>query len=102
VIIPSPSPHFQVVTNTEVNMNVHQKTSTLLIHNTKLKDSGEYTCKPSNAREASVMVHIIQEEKPAAMQTGGVSCVLPVSLSTYILLLLLSAMLCRLISDLAS
>ncbi|CAL4107291.1 unnamed protein product [Meganyctiphanes norvegica] len=87
--------------NIEVNMNVHQKTSTLLIHNTKLKDSGEYTCKPSNAREASVMLHIIQEEKPAAMQTGGVSCELPVSVLTYIPLLLLSTMLC-LISDLAS
>ncbi|XP_046431360.1 hemicentin-2-like isoform X2 [Neodiprion fabricii] len=48
-------------------------TSKLLVTQARLTDSGNYTCIPSNANPASVMVHVLNGEHPAAMQHGG-SC----------------------------
>lgn len=36
-----------------------ETTSRLLIKFTDRKDSGEYSCKPSNAKNASVRVHVL-------------------------------------------
>uniref|UniRef100_A0A8D8UXJ4 Down syndrome cell adhesion molecule homolog n=1 Tax=Cacopsylla melanoneura TaxID=428564 RepID=A0A8D8UXJ4_9HEMI len=46
-------------------------TSYLLIQQAELKDSGKYSCSPSNADVASVYVHVLNGERPAAMQTGS-------------------------------
>nr|KAF7394347.1 hypothetical protein H0235_016942 [Vespula pensylvanica] len=45
-------------------------TSWLLIQAAQPSDSGEYSCKPSNANTASVKVHVLHGERPEAMQTG--------------------------------
>lgn len=46
-------------------------TSYLLIQHAELSDSGKYSCSPSNADVASVRVHVLNGERPAAMQTGS-------------------------------
>ncbi|XP_046661230.1 uncharacterized protein LOC124354651 isoform X1 [Homalodisca vitripennis] len=46
-------------------------TSYLLIQHAELEDSGKYSCSPSNADVASVRVHVLNGERPAAMQTGS-------------------------------
>lgn len=45
-------------------------TSRLLIQKATPADSGLYTCTPSNANSASVRVHILNGEHPAAMHHG--------------------------------
>ncbi|KAF7991090.1 hypothetical protein HCN44_002652 [Aphidius gifuensis] len=45
-------------------------TSWLLIQSAQPSDSGEYSCKPSNANTASIRVHVVNGERPEAMQTG--------------------------------
>ncbi|XP_053594152.1 zwei Ig domain protein zig-8-like [Microplitis mediator] len=45
-------------------------TSWLLIQTAQPSDSGEYSCKPSNANTASIRVHVVNGERPEAMQTG--------------------------------
>ncbi|XP_011501197.1 PREDICTED: neurotrimin-like [Ceratosolen solmsi marchali] len=45
--------------------------SRLLIQKAIQKDSGLYTCTPSNAHPNSVRVHILNEEHPAAMHRGS-------------------------------
>ncbi|XP_043288301.1 kin of IRRE-like protein 2 [Venturia canescens] len=45
-------------------------TSWLLIQSAQASDSGEYSCKPSNANTASIRVHVVNGERPEAMQTG--------------------------------
>ncbi|RZF35808.1 hypothetical protein LSTR_LSTR006266 [Laodelphax striatellus] len=45
-------------------------TSKLLVTKASLTDSGNYTCVPSNAKPASVYVHVLNGEHPAAMQHG--------------------------------
>lgn len=42
--------------------------SQLVIARAQKHDSGNYTCAPSNARPASITVHVLDGEKPAAMQ----------------------------------
>ncbi|CAL4061150.1 unnamed protein product, partial [Meganyctiphanes norvegica] len=64
----SGKPNLEVVEDVEVNMDSRANSSKLIIHKSTSADSGKYTCKPSNAKEASVDVHIIREEQPAAMQ----------------------------------
>ncbi|GAB0094746.1 Ig-like domain-containing protein [Sergentomyia squamirostris] len=46
-------------------------TSYLLIQDAELTDSGKYSCSPSNADVASVRVHVLNGERPEAMQTGS-------------------------------
>ncbi|KAA0189596.1 hypothetical protein HAZT_HAZT001835, partial [Hyalella azteca] len=47
--------------------------SSLLVANATQKDSGKYSCKPANAGNASVVVHVLKSETPAAMQTTNSS-----------------------------
>ncbi|XP_054278192.1 zwei Ig domain protein zig-8-like [Macrosteles quadrilineatus] len=42
--------------------------SELVLPRARSDDSGNYTCVPSNAQAASISVHVIKREKPAAMQ----------------------------------
>ncbi|XP_045599951.1 zwei Ig domain protein zig-8 [Procambarus clarkii] len=46
-------------------------TSNLLVRRASLKDSGTYSCNPSSAPVAKVLVHILNGEYPEAMQHGG-------------------------------
>ncbi|CAG7692176.1 unnamed protein product [Allacma fusca] len=43
----------------------------LVIKSTEKRDSGNYTCAPSNLDSASVMLHVLNGEHPAAMQQGS-------------------------------
>jgi len=46
--------------------------SKLSVENVQRSHTGNYTCAPSNARPASVMVHVVDDESgPAAMQHGN-------------------------------
>ncbi|KAH8256445.1 hypothetical protein KR032_007292 [Drosophila birchii] len=45
-------------------------TSRLMLTRASLKDSGNYTCVPNGAIPASVRVHVLTGEQPAAMQTS--------------------------------
>ncbi|KAK4029760.1 hypothetical protein OUZ56_022726 [Daphnia magna] len=48
--------------------------TSLLLRQVRLSDSGKYSCTPSNADPASVTLHVLQGERPAAMQSNtGVS-----------------------------
>ncbi|XP_066581023.1 transmembrane and immunoglobulin domain-containing protein 1-like [Prorops nasuta] len=49
------------------------RTSRLLISKALPADSGNYTCAPSTAESASVLVHVLNGEHPAAMQHGNSS-----------------------------
>ncbi|XP_054286407.1 hemicentin-1-like isoform X4 [Macrosteles quadrilineatus] len=66
-------------------------TSKLLVTKAALTDSGNYTCVPSNANPASVYVHVLNGEHPAAMQHGGtshvISSTLPVLVTFFVTLL---------------
>ncbi|KYN18266.1 hypothetical protein ALC57_09373, partial [Trachymyrmex cornetzi] len=44
--------------------------SSLVIHNARGEDSGNYTCSPSNLDSASVQLHVLNGEHPAAIQRG--------------------------------
>lgn len=43
----------------------------LVIFNTRRDDSGNYSCSPSNLDSASVLLHVLSGEQPAAMQHGN-------------------------------
>ncbi|XP_036335501.1 uncharacterized protein LOC118745941 [Rhagoletis pomonella] len=45
--------------------------SILLISDADLLDSGKYSCYPSNTEIASIRVHVLQGERPEAMQTNS-------------------------------
>ncbi|XP_017777363.1 PREDICTED: uncharacterized protein LOC108563253, partial [Nicrophorus vespilloides] len=47
------------------------RTSRLLISRALSTDTGNYTCSPSSSDAASVMVHVLNGEQPAAMQHGN-------------------------------
>ncbi|XP_043283589.1 lachesin-like isoform X4 [Venturia canescens] len=62
-------------------------TSKLLVTQARSSDSGNYTCVPSNANPASVIVHVLNGEHPAAMQHGGSCGLAPtILLATFTLL----------------
>ncbi|XP_017853731.1 zwei Ig domain protein zig-8 isoform X2 [Drosophila busckii] len=48
-------------------------TSRLMLTRASLRDSGNYTCVPNAAVPASVRVHVLTGEQPAAMQTSNAS-----------------------------
>uniref|UniRef100_A0A1B6CUT9 Ig-like domain-containing protein n=1 Tax=Clastoptera arizonana TaxID=38151 RepID=A0A1B6CUT9_9HEMI len=68
-------------------------TSKLLVTKAVLSDTGNYTCVPSNANPASVYVHVLNGEHPAAMQHGevGVGSALVAKIWTILLLAILAA-----------
>ncbi|XP_063218513.1 transmembrane and immunoglobulin domain-containing protein 1-like [Bacillus rossius redtenbacheri] len=72
-------------------------TSKLLVTKAALGDSGNYTCVPSNANPASVWVHVLNGEHPAAMQHGelGASARLEAPLWLHAAAILLAAALRR-------
>ncbi|KAJ2938489.1 hypothetical protein O0L34_g12936 [Tuta absoluta] len=43
----------------------------LIIYNPRREDSGNYSCAPSNLDPASVVLHVLSGEQPAAMQHGN-------------------------------
>lgn len=47
-----------------VDVKLMPNGSILTVNKTKLIHNGNYTCEPSNARATSVMVHVIEGEKP--------------------------------------
>ncbi|XP_041980762.1 limbic system-associated membrane protein-like [Aricia agestis] len=47
------------------------RTSRLLIARASPRDSGNYTCAPSSSDSASVVVHVVSGERPAAMQSNA-------------------------------
>ncbi|XP_013140366.1 PREDICTED: protein amalgam-like [Papilio polytes] len=56
-----------------VETDQHLRTSRLLVARATTKDSGNYTCVPSNSDTASIMVHVVNSERPQAMQSGSSS-----------------------------
>ncbi|XP_031763064.2 hemicentin-2-like [Galleria mellonella] len=48
------------------------RTSRLLIARASPRDSGNYTCAPSSSDSASVVVHVVSGERPAAMQSNAI------------------------------
>lgn len=52
-------------------------TSRLMLTRASLRDSGNYTCAPVGAIPASVRVHVLTGEQPAAMQTSKGSGIAP-------------------------
>ncbi|KAK0072942.1 hypothetical protein PV325_010499 [Microctonus aethiopoides] len=67
----------RVLTDQYGKLAIHSPTQTengfdskLVIHNARLEDSGNYTCSPSNLDSASVHLHVLNGEHPAAIQRG--------------------------------
>ncbi|XP_068624213.1 uncharacterized protein [Battus philenor] len=56
-----------------VSVNNGRQTSELIIGKAEPRHAGNYTCVPANAKAASVTVHVVQSETPAAMQHGNSS-----------------------------
>ncbi|XP_043251463.1 junctional adhesion molecule B-like [Colletes gigas] len=54
-----------------VRVEATKNGSILIVDKVKLSHGANYTCSPSNARPAYIMIHVIEEEeKPAAMHGG--------------------------------
>ncbi|XP_072759542.1 lachesin isoform X1 [Anoplolepis gracilipes] len=83
----SPSVHRRGGVSLETEKTDTGTTSRLLVTQARLTDSGNYTCIPSNANPASVMVHVLNGEHPAAMQHGGSCGVAPTILLASITLI---------------
>ncbi|XP_023705892.1 uncharacterized protein LOC111863630 [Cryptotermes secundus] len=54
-----------------VAVHSDRSSSVLVVAEAQKRDSGNYSCVPSNARSASINVHVLNGEKPAAMQHGS-------------------------------
>uniref|UniRef100_A0A1I8M5M5 Ig-like domain-containing protein n=1 Tax=Musca domestica TaxID=7370 RepID=A0A1I8M5M5_MUSDO len=74
--------HMSTNGNNEITLDFRQRVameqklcdtikSKLRISNAQISDSGNYTCQPTTSSSASVTVHVINDENPAAMQKGG-------------------------------
>ncbi|KAG5319038.1 NEGR1 regulator, partial [Pseudoatta argentina] len=75
-----------------VDVKLTSSGSILTVNKTKLTHEGNYTCVPSNAKAAFVMVHVIEEEeKPAAMHGGDRRNLSPAILASNFLVSLLAA-----------
>ncbi|XP_042205792.1 zwei Ig domain protein zig-8-like [Homarus americanus] len=66
------------VEEVEVTVRVENGTtvSSLTLGDAQVYNSGQYSCSPSNAKAASIRVHVLSGEHPAAMQTNTASCLL--------------------------
>ncbi|XP_046749588.1 neural cell adhesion molecule 1-A-like isoform X2 [Diprion similis] len=74
-----------------VKVKATETGSTLVVNKTKPSHGGNYTCAPSNARPAYVIVHVIEEEeKPAAMHGGDRRNLSPAILASNFLVTLLA------------
>ncbi|CAL4090022.1 unnamed protein product, partial [Meganyctiphanes norvegica] len=60
---------------------------TFSISSAKLRDSGNYTCAPESLERASVMLHVLKDEEPAAMQDTASTSASPALLTTSLLYL---------------
>ncbi|XP_076682738.1 igLON family member 5 [Andrena cerasifolii] len=75
-----------------VKVELTKSGSILMVEKTKPYHGGNYTCTPSNARAANVIVHVIEEEeKPAAMHGGDRRNLSPAILASNCLVSLLAA-----------
>ncbi|XP_076763461.1 opioid-binding protein/cell adhesion molecule [Xylocopa sonorina] len=75
-----------------VKVELTNSGSILMVNKTKPSHGGNYTCAPSNAKPAYVMVHVIEEEeKPAAMHGGDRRNVSPAIPASNFLVALLTA-----------
>ncbi|XP_055643765.1 uncharacterized protein LOC129779975 isoform X2 [Toxorhynchites rutilus septentrionalis] len=63
--------------------------SRLMLTRATLKDSGNYTCVPTGAIAASVQVHVLNGEHPAAMQTSAGAVVVLFCPTRYMLVFIL-------------
>ncbi|XP_034490901.1 zwei Ig domain protein zig-8 isoform X2 [Drosophila innubila] len=75
-------------------------TSRLMLTRAALRDSGNYTCVPNAAMPASVRVHVLTGEQPAAMQTS-IASIPSASTAIIITCLIISEVLLIQISNLA-
>ncbi|XP_055846537.1 zwei Ig domain protein zig-8 isoform X2 [Episyrphus balteatus] len=78
--------------------------SILLIDDADLPDSGKYSCYPSNTEIASIRVHVLQGERPEAMQTNAATPTMLTSKLTFgvfhiTLFLHLILLLCKLLRE---
>ncbi|XP_047356760.1 zwei Ig domain protein zig-8-like [Vespa velutina] len=85
------SPRLENDVNAEPRITVETEwsdalTSRLRITHAKLSDSGNYSCVPTFAKKASVTVHVINGEHPAAMQHGNTAAGSPTSKTVLLLL----------------
>lgn len=75
-----------------VKVELTKNGSILVVNKTKPSHGGNYTCAPSNAKPAYVMVHVIEEEeKPAAMHGGDRRNLSPAILASNFLVTLVAA-----------
>ncbi|XP_045128172.1 zwei Ig domain protein zig-8-like [Portunus trituberculatus] len=74
------------VDKVEVSVRVDNDTtvSSLTLRDAQVHNSGQYTCSPSNAKPASIRVHVLSGEHPAAMQTNAAPVLLSFSPSSYL------------------
>ncbi|KZC13450.1 Neural cell adhesion molecule 2 [Dufourea novaeangliae] len=74
-----------------VKVELTKNGSILMVNKTKPSHGGNYTCEPSNAKPAYVVVHVIEEEeKPAAMHGGDRRNLSPAILASNFLVSLLA------------
>ncbi|XP_053973470.1 neural cell adhesion molecule 2-like isoform X2 [Hylaeus anthracinus] len=74
-----------------VKVELTKSGSILMVNKTKPSHGGNYTCEPSNAKPAYVVVHVIEEEeKPAAMHGGDRRNLSPAILASNFLVSLLA------------
>ncbi|XP_012544933.1 lachesin-like [Bombyx mandarina] len=72
----------------------------LIIYSSRREDSGNYSCAPSNLDSASVVLHVLSGEQPAAMQHGNGAALPPAPrLLTLLLALALALLLTLLCHD---
>ncbi|XP_045447602.1 igLON family member 5-like [Melitaea cinxia] len=70
-----------------------KSTSRLLVQRARGSDAGVYTCGPNNAPPATIRVHVLSGEHPAAMQQGSAQSCLDLSASMLICVLSLYTLL---------
>ncbi|XP_066958341.1 zwei Ig domain protein zig-8-like [Macrobrachium rosenbergii] len=76
-------------TDRKVSVEKTKDGSILTLHSVGRTDSGNYTCLPANARPASITLHIILGDAPAAMQVSRSSMIATTDVVTLVLLFLL-------------